>query len=429
MSRQITPSQSTVSSHRPSLVVIGNGMAGARCVEELLKLCPDKYQITMIGDEPRANYNRILLSPVLAGEKQLREIIINDHDWYERHGIRLISGDPAVAIERRRKQVKTAQGHCVSYDRLIIATGSRPNIIPFPGHDLKNVMGFRTIDDVNGMLSVSQRHRHAVVIGGGLLGLEAANGLQQRGMQVTVIHNSAFLLNRQIDQQAADLLQQALSDKGVQFCLNARTECLMGNAQGQVTQVQLQDGREIPADLVVFATGVTPNKELAERAGIYCERGIVVNDTLQTFDPSIYAVGECIQHRGELFGLVAPLFQQAKVCANHLAEWGCHLYRTSPMATQLKVTGIDVYSAGNFLGDDTTQEITYFDRDLAIYKKLVIYKDRLAGVVLYGDIRDGAFYFDLIQQQTDVKAIRDQLIFGRDACEQRRDAEPTSRAA
>ena len=423
------PSPSASCTHKPALVVIGNGMAGARSVEELLKLCPDKYQITMIGEEPRVNYNRILLSPVLAGEKQLGEIILNDHDWYEHHRIRLISGDPAVAIDRRNKQVKTAKGHCVSYDRLIIATGSRPNIIPFPGHDLNNVMGFRTMDDVNHMLSVSQSQRHAVVIGGGLLGLEAANGLQQQGMEVTVIHNSAFLLNRQLDQQAAELLQQALSRKGVQFCLGASIECLLGDEQNQVTHVQLQDGRLIPAKLVVFATGVIPNKELAEKSGIYCEGGIVVNDALQTYDPAIYAVGECVQHRGELFGLVAPLFQQAKVCANHLAEWGCHHYRTTPMATQLKVTSIDVYSAGNFLGDETSQTITYFDRDLSIYKKLVIHNDQLTGVVLYGDIRDGAFYFDLIQQQTNINAIREQLIFGRDACEQHRDLESTPCAA
>ena len=403
--------------HKPRLVVIGNGMAGARCVEELLTLCPDKYQITMIGEEPQVNYNRIMLSPVLAGEKQLRDIILNDHDWYQRHGIQLVSGDPVTAIQRQKKQVVTQQQQCFPYDRLIIATGSRPNIIPFPGHELENVMGFRTMADVNRMLDLCKSHRHAVVIGGGLLGLEAANGLRQQGMQVTVVHNSAFLLNRQLDAQAAELLQQALSAKGVQFRLGARTERLLGNDQQRVTQVQLQDGSKIPADMVVFATGVKPNKELAESAGIYCQHGIVVNDTLQTYDPAIYAVGECVQHRGDLFGLVAPLFQQAKVCANHLAEWGYHRYQTTPQATQLKVTGIDVYSAGNFMGDETTDTLTYFDRDRSTYKKLVIHNGKLTGVVLYGDIRDGAFYFDLIQSGSDISFIREQLIFGYAACQ------------
>ncbi|MDX1692581.1 MAG: FAD-dependent oxidoreductase [Ketobacteraceae bacterium] len=414
---------------KPKLVVIGNGIAGARCIDELLKLCPDKYDITIIGEEPQVNYNRIMLSPVLAGEKQLQDIVINDLDWYRQHRINLVTGDPVIAIHRGRKTVVTAGDRSFAYDKLIIATGSRPNIIPFPGHDLKHVMGFRTMADVNHMLSISRSHQRAVVIGGGLLGLEAANGLRQQGMAVTVIHNSDFLLNRQLDPRAAELLQQALERKQVTFRLAARTESLEGNSEHRVTHVRLTDGTRIPADLVVFATGVKPNKELAERAGIYCENGIVVNDTLQTFDPSVYAVGECVQHRGELFGLVAPLFQQARVCANQLAEWGCQRYQTTPMATQLKVTGIDVYSAGDFMGDETTDLLTYYDRDQAIYKKLVIKNQQLKGVVLYGDISDGAFYFDLVQNGTNIEAIRDLLIFGRQLCLRDTDPEPAFEAA
>lgn len=411
------------------LVVIGNGMAGVRCIEELIKLTPDKYRITIIGEEPQVNYNRIMLSPILAGEKRLQEIVINDKDWYRQQGIQLITGQPVVAIDRRNKQVVTHNRQHIPYDKLIIATGSRPNILPFPGHDLDNVMGFRTIADVNRMLSVSQAHHNAVVIGGGLLGLEAAYGLQQQGMKVTVVHNSASLLNRQIDTQAAELLQTELQRLGVEFKLAARTQRLLGNQQHQVSHVQLEDNSLIPADLVVFATGVKPNKELAESAGIYCENGIVVSDTMQTYDPSIYAIGECIQHRGTLFGLVAPLFQQAKVCANHLAEWGYHHFQSTPMATKLKVTGIDVYSAGNFLGNDASEVITYFDRDCAVYKKLVIEKDRLVGVVLYGDIKDGAFFFDLIQQATPIKNLRQVLMFGRSACEANLPNNPVTEAA
>lgn len=411
------------------LVVIGNGMAGVRCIEELIKLTPDKYRITIIGEEPQVNYNRIMLSPILAGEKRLQEIVINDKDWYRQQGIQLITGQPVVAIDRRNKQVVTHNQQHIPYDKLIIATGSRPNILPFPGHDLDNVMGFRTIADVNLMLSVSQAHHNAVVIGGGLLGLEAAYGLQQQGMKVTVVHNSASLLNRQIDTQAAELLQTELQRLGVEFKLAARTQRLLGNQQHQVSHVQLEDNSLIPADLVVFATGVKPNKELAESAGIYCENGIVVSDTMQTYDPSIYAIGECIQHRGALFGLVAPLFQQAKVCANHLAEWGYHHFQSTPMATKLKVTGIDVYSAGNFLGNDASEVITYFDRDCAVYKKLVIEQDRLVGVVLYGDIKDGAFFFDLIQQATPIKNLRQVLMFGRSACEANLPNNPVTEAA
>ncbi|MCG8315908.1 MAG: FAD-dependent oxidoreductase, partial [Pseudomonadales bacterium] len=311
-------------------------------------------------------------------------------------------------------------GRQVPYDKLILATGSRPNIIPFPGHDLDNVLGFRTLEDVDKMLAASKAHTNAVVIGGGLLGLEAASGLKRQGMQVTVIHSSAFLLNRQIDPNAANLLQQALLKEGVQFAMSARTAKLMGNAEKRVVAVELNDGTQIPADLVVFATGVKPNMELAQSSGIYCQHGIIVNDTMQTFDPAIYAVGECVQHRGELFGLVAPLFQQAKVCANHVAELGYSRYQQTPVATKLKVTGIDVYSAGEFLANEEDEEydiITYEDVDKAIYKKLVIKDNQLVGAVLFGDIIDGAFYFDLIQEHTDITAYRNLLMFGKAFCQ------------
>lgn len=407
------------------LVVIGNGMAGVRTIEELLKASPSKYEITIIGEENSVNYNRIMLSPILAGEKTLNDIVLNTQDWYEQHNITLLKGDPAVQIDRHRKIVSTKSAKQIHYDKLILATGSQPFIAPFPGHDLNNVLGFRTVKDVDRMLAISKIHRTAVVIGGGLLGLEAASGLNRQGMDVTVLHSGGHLLNRQLDQRAATLLRASLEQDGIAFKLNVRTESLTGNAAGDVTTIKLTSGEVIPADLVVFATGVTPNIELAKQANLQCERGILVSDTLQTFDPSIYAVGECIQHRGTLFGLVAPLFEQAKVCANHLAELGFKSYATKPTATKLKVSGLDVYSAG--IIDQTNgvkspegtpcEYLQYEDRQKGIYKKLVLKDNKLIGIVLFGDIKEGAYFFDLIQSETNISAVRHLLIFGKAYCE------------
>jgi len=265
------------------------------------------------------------------------------------------------------------------------------------------------------MLAYSQSHRHAVVLGGGLLGLEAANGLVQRGMSVTVIHNHAVLMNRQLDPAAAQLLQAALAERGINFKLAAKTEALLGDDNGHVQVVRFTDGSELPCDLFVTAIGVRPNIALAQAAGLYCERGIVVNDTLQSYDPSIYAVGECIQHRGDTFGLVAPLFEQAKVCANHLSQHGMAQYLTLPTATKLKVTGINLFSVGDFLGDADCENIYFTDTALGIYKKLVIKAGKLVGAVLYGDTVDGSWYQELLEQGTDLGGIREGMVFGRNA--------------
>lgn len=407
------------------LVVIGNGMAGVRTIEELIKVSPTIYKITIIGEEDSVNYNRIMLSPILAGEKTLQEIVLNSQAWYEEHGITLYKGDPAVQIDRTRKIVHTHSGQQIQYDKLILATGSQPFIVPFPGHDLNNVLGFRTVKDVDRMLAISKTHRSAVVIGGGLLGLEAASGLNRQGMDVTVLHSGKYLLNRQLDQRAASLLSTSLEQDGITCRLNAKTESLIGNASGDVSGVKLKSGEVVAADLVVFATGVKPNIALAKQANLHCDRGILVSDTLQTFDPSIYAVGECVQHRGALFGLVAPLFEQAKVCANHLAELGFKAYTTKPTGTKLKVSGLDVYSAGVIDQDtaasdntDTPYEyLQYEDRQKGIYKKLVLKDDKLMGIVLFGDIKEGAYFFDLIQSKTDISTFRHLLLFGKAYCE------------
>ena len=392
------------------LVLIGNGMAGIRTLEELLKLEPEKYHITVFGAEPHPNYNRILLSPVLAGEKAFDEIVLNSLEWYRDQGITLHTGSPVVEINRARRQVRTADGLETPYDRLLIATGSDPFIIPVPGSDLEGVVGFRDIEDVDRMLQAANRYHRAVVIGGGLLGLEAANGLMKQGMEVTVVHLMDKLMERQLDKPAADLLQASLEQKGMRFLMEAQTAAILG--EERVAGIRFADGSELETDLVVMAVGIRPSIELAQKAGLYCERGILVNDTMQTYDPKIYAVGECVQHRGQCYGLVAPLFEQAKVCANHLAELGYGRYEGSVTSTKLKVTGIDLFSAGNFLGDGDTEELVFQDPAGGIYKKLVIRDDRIDGAVLYGDTVDGAWYFQLMRSGTDISKLRSSLLFG-----------------
>ncbi len=399
---------------RPRLVVVGNGMAGIRTVEELLKLTPDLYDITVFGDEPHPNYNRILLSSVLAGEQTTEGIVLNPRHWYAQHGITLHTGSPVVKIDRIRRRVESADGRTAAYDRLLIATGSRPFMLPVPGADLPGVIGFRNIADVQVMLEAADRYRNAVVIGGGLLGLEAANGLRQRGMQVSVVHIAPWLLERQLDEPAARLLQENLQARGLRFLLKRQTAALVAGESGRVCAVRFQDGECIPADLVVMAVGIRPNTTLAESAGLHCNRGIVVNDTLQSVtDPRVYAVGECVNHRGVTYGLVAPLFEQAKVCANHLARHGIARYTGSMLATRLKVTGIDLYSAGDFMGGEDCEEIVFRDAGRGVYKKLVLKDNRLVGSVLYGDSLDGAWYFELMRDGTDVSAYRERLVFGR----------------
>jgi len=395
---------------REKLVVIGNGMAGMRAIEELLKLAPDKYEITVFGAEPWPNYNRILLSPVLSGEKQFDEIVLNDDAWYSDNDITLYKGKPVVEIDRRRRQVLAEDGTRASYDRLLIATGSMPFMLPVPGRDLPGVIGFRDIADVHSMLDAAQTYRHAVVIGGGLLGLEAANGLMKQGMKVTVIHLPNLLMERQLDGAAASMLKKSLEERGMKFVLEGVTKEIIGKQH--VQGVVLNDGREFTADLVVMAVGIRPNIELAKRSGIHCDRGILVSDTMQSYDPAIYAVGECVQHRGQTYGLVAPLFEQAKVCANHLAHLGIARYEGSVTSTKLKVTGIDLFSAGNFNGDQGTEEIVLQDAGAGIYKKVVIRDDRIQGAVMYGDTLDGSWYFQMMRDGTDVSALREKLLFG-----------------
>ncbi|HUX91892.1 MAG TPA: nitrite reductase large subunit NirB [Gallionellaceae bacterium] len=394
------------------LVMVGNGMAGVRTLEELLKLEPDLYDITVFGSEPYPNYNRIMLSPVLAGEQGIEDIILNDLDWYRENLITLHLNKKVVRIDRKNKVVYAEDGTEAEYDRLLLATGSNPFMLPVPGKELAGVIGYRDIQDTNAMIDAAAKYRHAVVIGGGLLGLEAANGLALRGMDVTVVHIMPWLMERQLDQSSARMLQRSLEAKGLKFLLQKNTQELVGDAAGRVKAIRFKDGTEMPADLLVMAVGIRPNTALAESAGIHCNKGIVVNDTMQTYDPSIYAVGECVSHRGTAYGLVAPLFDMAKVCANHLARMGIARYQGSVTSTKLKVTGIDLFSAGNFAGTEETDEILMHDAAGGVYKKLVLKEDKLVGAVMYGDTKDGSWYFQMIRDGKNVADIRDHLMFG-----------------
>ncbi|MCW8886215.1 MAG: FAD-dependent oxidoreductase [Motiliproteus sp.] len=407
------------------LVVIGNGMASIRTLEELLQAAPDAYKITVIGREPFGSYNRIMLSPMLAGETTQEEIMIHDRPWYEEQGIELLAGDEyeALHIDRSNHQVQLRNGDKINYDRILIATGADPIRLPVPGADAEGVLCFRGIRDVEAMLERSRDGQHAVVIGAGLLGLEAANGLVKRGMNVTVIHRARYPLNRQLDKEAAQLLQRELESRGIEFRLGVNTHSILtkpdDDGNQEVISLKLDSGEILPADMVVMATGIRPNIELAHNSGIECNHGILVNDCLQSFDPAIYAVGECVEHRAVTFGLVEPLFEQARVCANHLASHGVASYTYLKPATRLKVSGISLYSMGDYDlspdkdGDDI-ELLTLKDFSAGIYKKLVIKENKLVGAVLYGDTVDGPWYHELMRDERDISRFRDGLIFGQE---------------
>lgn len=394
------------------LVVVGNGMAGMRTVEELLKIAPDLYHITVFGDEPYPNYNRIMLSPVLANEQTIDDIILNSREWYAERNIMLHTSARINKIDRKNRVVYAEDGTSAEYDRLLLATGSKPFMPPIPGKELEGVLGYRDIKDTNDMIDAAKKYKHAVVVGGGLLGLEAANGLSIQGMDVTVIHRNEWLLEKQLDKTAGIMLQKSLEVKGLKFHLSTNTEVIIGDENGRVIAVRFKEGFELPADLLVLAVGIRPNFALAESAGIHCDKGVVVNDTMQTFDPRVYAVGECVAHRGVSYGLVAPLFEMAKVCATHLANFGIGLYKGSVTSTKLKVTGIDLFSAGDFTGDEETEEIVLHDAVGGVYKKLIIKNDKIVGGVLYGDTTDGSWYFQMLRDGKPIHEIRDHLMFG-----------------
>ncbi|QHQ36861.1 nitrite reductase large subunit NirB [Algicella marina] len=394
---------------KQKLVVIGAGMASGRALEHLLENAPDAYDITLFGAEPRGNYNRIMLSPVLSGEKTYEEIVTHDTAWYAANGITCRFGEKVQRIDRAAKVIVTPKGQ-TPYDKLIIATGSDPFIIPVPGHDLPGVLAYRDLDDTNAMIEASAKPgAKAVVIGGGLLGLEAAAGLALRGMEVSVVHLMGHLMERQLDEAAGYLLRKELVGRGIKIHCSANTRQVVGD--GKVEGLELEDGTILPADIVVMAVGIRPSVALAKEAGLEIGRGLKVNDQLVTSDPDILALGECVEHDGMVYGLVAPLYDMAKVLAKTLA--GEHdAYRGSQISTKLKVTGVDLFSAGDFADGADREEIVFRDPARGVYKRLVLQNDRIIGAVMYGDTADGSWFFGLIKDEEDISEMRDTLIFG-----------------
>ncbi|MBO6719213.1 MAG: NAD(P)/FAD-dependent oxidoreductase [Rhizobiaceae bacterium] len=392
------------------LVIIGNGMAPGRMLEHLFEKAPGRYAVTIFNAEPRVNYDRIMLSPVLSGEKSYEEIVIHGDGWYIDNGITLYKGHRIVAIDRAAKTVTSDHGVTESYDKLVIATGSMPFILPVPGHDLPGVLTYRDLDDVQAMLLAAQSRDRAVVIGGGLLGLEAAAGLRERGMEVTVLHLMPTLMERQLDPAAGYLLQRAVEERGIKVITKASTKAIHGD--GKVESVELENGTIIPASLVVMAAGIKPNAALAKETGLAVNRGIVVDGGMRTSDPDVFALGECAEVDGRVYGLVAPLYEMARVAAAQLAGEGQASFVHSDTPTKLKVTGIDLFSLGDFADGDDREEIVLRDAASGVYKRVVLKDNRIIGTVLFGETMDGAWFNDLKKKETDISEMRDTLIFG-----------------
>jgi nitrite reductase (NADH) large subunit len=395
---------------RPRLVVVGNGMAGVRAVEEILARAPGRFDITVFGAEQYGNYNRIMLSPVLAGEAAFADIVTHDASWYAANDIDLVAGEAVVEIDRAARMVLGEHGTARGYDLLLLATGSDPVLLPIPGADLPGVLCFRGIADVEAMRATCQAGGRAVVIGGGLLGLEAAYGLRRNGMDVTVVHLMPSLMERQLDATSAGLLARALQARGIAVLTAASTRAVLG--EDRARGVVLADGREIAADLVVMAAGVRPSIALARAAELACGRGVLVDDAMRSSDPRVLAIGECAEYCGQVVGLLAPIWDMARVCADQIFGRTMTRYSPGAVGTHLKVTGIDTFSAGEFLGDATTQAIVFRDLSRGVHKRLVLRDDRLVGVTMVGDAHDSAWYFDLLRRGADVAGMRDELVFG-----------------
>jgi len=396
------------------LVIVGNGMAATRLVDELTRLSPDRYAITVVGEEPSMAYNRVLLSSLLAREIEDCDLELKPRTWWDERRVSIVSGRQATGIEPKRRIVRLRGGTQLAYAKLVLATGSEPIRLPLPGADLPGVQTFRTRTDVSAMLLRTSGKMRAVVIGGGLLGLEAAYGLKKAGAEVTVVHLMDRLMERQLDQRSAAMLKAALEALGINVLLNAESVAVQGRRK--VGGLRLADGRVVDCDLVVMAAGIRPRAGLARLADLTVNRGIVVDDQLQTSAADVYAIGECAEHRGVCYGLVEPAYEQAHVLARHLGGEETS-YKGSLLATNLKVSGVGVFSAGDFLGADGGEPIVLSDPEHGIYRKLVVKDGRIAGAVLLGDTGDALWYLDLIRSGAPIAAMREALVFGRAFCE------------
>jgi nitrite reductase (NADH) large subunit len=382
------------------IVLLGNGMAGVRCIEEILKIQPDSFEVTVFGSESHPNYNRIQLSNVLQGDTTIDDITINDWKWYEENNITLFAGETVTNIDTTKQIVYSDKNREVEYDRLIFATGSVPFILPIPGADKKGVTAFRNIEDCEKMIEYSKSYKKAAVIGGGLLGLEAARGLLNLGMKVDVIHLADYLMERQLDPTAGKMLQKELESQGMNFLLGKQTQEIFG--ENDVEGLRFSDGEEISADLVVMAVGIKPNTQLAQTCGIPVNRGIIVNDYMETEIPNVFAVGECAEHRKVVYGLVAPLYEQGKVLAKKVCGGEGEAYEGSVLSTKLKVSGVDVFSAGEIFEDKHTKSIKEFNEWSGTYKKVLIRDEKISGAVLFGDTSEGTKLLSMINKGAEV---------------------------
>ncbi|MGA1932736.1 nitrite reductase large subunit NirB [Arcobacter sp. YIC-464] len=398
---------------KEKLVVIGNGMSGLRVIEDLLEINKDKYDITIFGEEPYVNYNRIMLSYILSQEKTFEDTIINHESWYEKNGITLHTGEKIVEINKEKKTVISQSGKVENYDKLLIATGSKPFIPQTVGSNLNNVIAFRNKADVDTIIKTIDKSKTAVVVGGGLLGLEAAYGIAMHGVKTILVHRSGSILSQQLDSTGGKLLQVNLEKYGIEFKLNTTIKQINGTSD--VEEVEFSDESSVESNIVVFATGIIPNKDLAIEAKLDTKKGIIVDDFMSTSDKSIYAVGECVEHKGNTYGLVAPLYEQGKVLAKKLADVEVEGYSGSTLSTRLKISGVDLFSAGDYLGDETTEELILLDEKVGIYKKLVIYDNKIIGIVLYGDTADASWYLKLLKEHTDISDLRTKILFGKSA--------------
>lgn len=398
---------------KEKLVVIGNGMSGLRTIEDLLEINKDKYEIIIYGEEPHVNYNRIMLSYILSQEKTFEDTIINHQSWYEQNSITLHKGDKVISIDKHNKTIKSESGKIESYDKLLIATGSTAFVPKTTGSELENVIAFRTKADVDAIISTIRKDKTAVVVGGGLLGLEAAYGIAMHGIKTILVHRSGSILSQQLDSTGGKLLRKNLEKYGIEFKLNTTIKEILGD--GIVEKVVFTDGVSVESNLVVFATGIIPNTALAIDAQLDTKKGIIVDDFLKTSDDSIFAIGECVEHNGNTYGLVAPLYEQAKVLAKKLANVTTPGYEGSTLSTRLKISGVDLFSAGDYLGDETTENLILLDEKVGIYKKLVIYDNKIIGMVLYGDTADASWYLKLLKEHTDISDLRTKILFGKSA--------------
>ena len=398
---------------REKLVVIGNGMSGLRTIEELLELDSSKYEITIFGEEPYVNYNRIMLSYILSQEKTFEDTIINHQKWYDNNNVTLYKGDKVISIDKNAKKVISESGKEVEYDKLLIATGSTPFIPKTKGSELKNVIAFRTKADVDTIINTIDKSKTAVVVGGGLLGLEAAYGIAMHGVKTILVHRSGSILSQQLDSTGGKLLQKNLEKYGIEFKLNTTVSNIEGSKK--IEKVEFSDGSSVISNIIVFATGIIPHKKLALDAQLNCNKGVIVDDFLKTSNDSIYAIGECVEHSGNTYGLVAPLYEQAKVLAKVLANKETEGYSGSTLSTRLKISGVDLFSAGDYLGDETTEELILLDEKIGIYKKLVIFDNKIIGIVLYGETNDASWYLKLLKEETDISDLRTKILFGKSA--------------